>query len=125
MSEAATTAAAVLPSAQPATRTSPKKTVRQSVKKTVPKKIRANGTVKTTILLEPWMDAQLSGLAFAWKSNRSLVAIELLKAKLEAYDVDKEITKAAAAYARKPASDGEEHRVEPSGGARENGDIEN
>jgi hypothetical protein len=117
--------ATVPTSAQPASRPAPKKTVRQSVKKTGQKKVRANGTVKTTILFEPWMDAQLSGLAFAWKSNRSLVAIELLKAKLEAYDVAKEINMAAAAYARKPASDGEQDRENSTAGGNNSGTPKN
>ncbi len=61
----------VLTSAQKARRASAKQTIRTAVKKAEPKKVRADGTVKTTLLLDSWIDEQLSALAFAWKCDRS------------------------------------------------------
>jgi hypothetical protein len=94
-------------SAQKAKRTASKPPLRTAVKKTEPKKVRADGTVKTTLLLDAWIDEQLSALAFAWKTDRSELARQFIAAKLMTYNVAEELGRAAAAYARR------QDRVEP------------
>jgi hypothetical protein len=65
--------------------------LRTAVKKTEPKKVRKDGTVKTTLLLDAWIDDQLSALAFAWRTDRSELARRFIEAKLKTYSVTEEL----------------------------------
>lgn len=78
-------------SGNPALRPAAKPPLRTAVKKTEPKKVRKDGTVKTTLLLDAWIDDQLAALAFAWKTDRSELARQFIAAKLRTYNVDEEL----------------------------------
>ena len=78
-------------SGNPALRTAAKPPLRTAVKKTEPKKVRKDGTVKTTLLLDAWIDDQLSALAFAWRTDRSELARRFIEAKLKTYSVTEEL----------------------------------
>src|SRR4051794_24650105 len=113
----------VLTSAQKARRASAKPTIRTAVKKAEPKKVRADGTVKTTLPLDSWIDEQLPALAFAWKCDRSELARQFIASKLMAYDVAEELRKAAPAYSKRPVveSDGDGDRQTGADGVSSDG----
>jgi hypothetical protein len=118
----------VLTSAQSTKRTSAKPPLRSAVKKAKPKKVRADGTVKTTLLLDASTDELLSGLAFAWRCDRSELARQFITSKLTAYNVADELTKAAVAYAKKPIpgeSNGSTDRQSAGDGESSDGEIQN
>jgi hypothetical protein len=97
------TQATIDPASVPMATQKTKRTLRTAVKKTEPKKVRKDGTVKTTLLLDVWIDDQLAALAFAWKTDRSELARQFIAAKLRTYNVDEELKRFVVPTPPKPA----------------------
>lgn len=108
MDQMMTVSAHVPTSARATKRPSAKASLRDSVAKNSPKKTRKNGMVVSTILFEPEMDEQLSALAFAWNTDRSALARDLITKGLSRYDVADEIRKAAERFKRGASGESDE-----------------
>jgi hypothetical protein len=90
---------AVPTSVQKANKTAGKASLRTAIKQHQPPKVRKNGMVKSTILFDVPTNERLSALAFAWNTDRSELARELIAMGLERYDIAAEVRKAAAKFA--------------------------
>jgi hypothetical protein len=95
-------------SAQKAGKASGKPSLRTAVKQHQPPKVRKNGMVKSTILFDPPTNERLTALAFAWNTDRSELARELIAKGLERYDIADELMKAAGKYKKATAVSSDE-----------------
>lgn len=101
-------------STRAATRTSGKPSLRPSTRKNDGKKVRRNGLVASTILLDPETDKCLSALAFAWQKERSELVRQMIGDRLSRYDIAEELTKAAARFKSSDAARSDEGSNRPS-----------